>query len=169
MSYNLSNLKELAYYHGWNDTSTGGENALTRFLNRTLLLLSTLGQWPEYHKRDGKVVMSPNNNSFVVTNSEGAAIENISQIGDVLRSEQFAPLTKITVEEWLLKTTTSAQTGTPTHYALRKYTDPNSSDAGSLWMEILLYPTSTAADTLYFPYRLSPKLLSATTDKTDSR
>lgn len=58
VGYSLTSLKSICYYHGWNDRTTEGEAALTRFINRTLCLLSVLAPWPEYHKRDGCIELN---------------------------------------------------------------------------------------------------------------
>jgi len=162
MSYTLANLKELAYSHGWNDTTTAGDTALTRFINRTLMILSTLGQWPEYHKRNGRVKMSDGNDAYTLTDSTDTVIANISKIGDVLRTDRFAPLDKISLDEWMIQSNTNASTGSPLKYALQK-----SVSSGSEVMEILVWPTPSAAEYLYFPYHIYPTLLSASTDVTD--
>lgn len=163
MSYTLANLKELAYYHGWNDTTTTGETALTRFINRTLMILSTLGQWPEYHKRDGRVKMSVGNETYLLTDSADKTIANISKIGDVLRSDRFAPLDKISLDDWMIQSKTNASTGSPLKYALQKYVDTS----GQELMEICVWPTPSAIEYLYFPYHIYPTILSASTDVTD--
>jgi len=163
MSYTLANLKELAYYHGWNDTTTTGETALTRFINRTLMILSTLGQWPEYHKRDGRVRMAVGSDVFMLTNSADAIIYNISKIGDVLRSDRFAPLDKISLDDWMIQSKTNSATGSPLKYALQKSVHDN----GAEKMEICVWPTPSAIEYLYFPYHIYPTALSAATDVTD--
>jgi hypothetical protein len=54
----LTALKNICKHHGWHNTTTSGEAELTRFINRTLQLLASLGPWPEYHKLDGRISLT---------------------------------------------------------------------------------------------------------------
>lgn len=154
----LSNLRDICYYHGWQNKTTEGIAALDRFINRTLYLLSILAPWPEYHKRDGSITLVADTNAYELDET------NISRIGNVVRSTLYVPLTQMKdgIDGWLEKTTILSGTGAPLEYALRKYVS-----SGMVKMELLVYPTPSAEDTLYYAYWLMPTELSLTTDETD--
>ncbi len=168
----LSDLRDVCKYHGWTDFSTLGIAALDRFINRTLQLLSVLAEWPEYHKRDGRITLSTDTAAEVCQTSADADINDIARIGDVIYPENMSPLAEIEggIDEWLrLTTQTGASTGRPTQYALRKYVDVDGATGYTL-MEMLLYPTPTAGengDFLYYPYRTNPVKLVNGGDVTD--
>ena len=155
----LSDLQSICLYHGWNDTSTNGISALTRFINRTVNLLTIILPWPEYHKRDGTVTLATSDNDYEIS------VDDISKIGDLYHEDRTVPLDVITLEEWMQLTKTNSQSGFPTMYALRKYTS-----TGLEKVEVLLYPTPSSAengDTLYFTYWKIPTQLSDSSDVTD--
>ena len=159
----LSDLKDICKYHGWHETHTEGEAALTRFINNTLNMLSVLAPWPEYHKRDGTITIATDDEDYLLSET------NISKIGDIIRPDRSTPLILMTggIDEWMRKTkiTSSAITGAPTHYACRKYVA-----SGLIRMEVLVWPKPTSSengDTYYYPYHQLPAILDLATDETD--
>ncbi|MBA7711657.1 hypothetical protein ES703_120623 [subsurface metagenome] len=78
----LSDLKDICTYHGWSDTSTEGYAALTNFINRTLQILSRLGPWPEYHKRDGTISILAADEDYTLSE------KNIQQLGNIVRANR---------------------------------------------------------------------------------
>ena len=166
-SKSLTNLKTICYFHGWQDRGTAGELALTRFINRTLYLLSMLAPWPEYHKRDGRITLATDDEDYVCIDDSDATIENIGKIGDVFKTTRMSPLDPMAggMDEWMLKTKTSAQSGSPREYTMRKYTNN-----GLIRMEMLVYPkpgSGQNGDYLYYPYWILPTELVNASDTTD--
>jgi hypothetical protein len=168
----LGDLRDICKYHGWSDWSTAGTAAADRFINRTLQLLSVLAEWPEYHKRDGRITLTTDTANEVCTTSADANITDIARIGDVIYPNYMEPLGEIAggIDGWLTLTTqTGAETGPPREYALRKYVD-TANATGYTLMEMLFYPTPTSSengDYLYYPYRKNPVKLVNASDVTD--
>lgn len=155
----LEDIKTICNYHGWHDNTTSGDGALTRFINRTLQLLSMLAPWPEYHKRDGTITLATDDEDYALDET------NIARVGNITRTDRSAPLEVISIDDWLIKTKTFAMGGTPTMVAFRKYVS-----TGDIKMEALVYPKPTSSqngDILYYPYWLYPSELSADSDVTD--
>ena len=166
--YSLTNLGTICKYHGWNDTTTNGEAALTRFINRTLYLLSVLAPWPEYHKRDGRITLADADEDYVCTDDSDATITDISKVGSVMRTDRMTPIDLMTggIDEWMEKSKLKTQSGSPTEYTFRKYVDGN----GLIRMEMLVYPkpgSGQDGDYLYYPYWLLPTQLVNGSDATD--
>ena len=163
----LTELRDICIYHGWNNPTANGLAALTRFINRTLYQLSNLGPWPEYHKRDGRITLATDDEDYACTDDSDATLDNILKIGDVFRTDRMSPLDVMAggIDEWLEKTKTYPQTGTPREYALRAYTYN-----GLRRLEMLVYPKPTSGqngDYMYFPYQLLPTELVNASDTTD--
>lgn len=155
----LSGLKDICTYYGWSDTTTAGYSALTNFINRTLQILSRLGPWPEYHKRDGTISVVADDEDYDLSET------NIQQLGNIVRANWKTPLDIIVggLDEWLLKVKSTAATGKPTEYAVSK--SVNSS--GEIVTEVLVYPNPTDTETLYYCYRLLPTKLVNDSDVCD--
>jgi len=165
--YTLTSLKNICYYHGWNDTTTSGETALTRFINRTLNLLSVLAPWPEYHKRDGRITLAEDDEDYVCTDDGDATITDISKVGSVMRTGRMTPLALMAggIDEWMEKSKLKPRAGSPLEYTFRKYVS-----SGLITMEMLVYPkpgSGQAGDYLYYPYWLLPMQLVNASDATD--
>ena len=152
----LSDLKTMCKYHGWRDTSTEGEAALTRFINNTIYILSTLAPWPEFLKRDGSVAMAASTKTYALDET------GIDRLGTVERSDNTLSLDEVSVEDWLHIDTTTSQTGKPTCYAV----EPSMSN-GTPSLTMLVYPTPTAIETLYYSYFRRPTEMSAAADYAD--
>ena len=152
----LSELQTICQDHGWQDRSTEGNQALRRFINRTLQLLVTLAPWPEYHKRDGTFTTVSTTFAYVLSETL------INKIGSVYRADSTIPLVSITLDEWIKFKNTIGSTGAPTQYALRKF----ESD-GDVKVEMLLYPTPTSAIVITYPYWKMPAELVQSSDRTD--
>ena len=86
----------------------------------------------------------------------------IERVGTVLRSDLDSPLEEISLEEWLHLKRFNAGTGSPTKYALRKY-----SSAGLPKIIMCVYPCPTSVITLYYPYKKYPTVLTSDSDTTD--
>jgi len=155
----LSELHDICKYHGWNDTTTTGLAALTRFINRTLQILCILAPWPEYHKRDGTIAMADTDVDYTLSQ------KNIQQLGQLVRTTSPTPLKIITggLDEWLQLNKSSAQSGMPNQYTIRK--SVNSS--GEIETELLVYPTPADTETLYYSYRILPSKLVELSDIAD--
>lgn len=155
----LSDLKTICQYHGWHDSTAAGLAALTNFINRTLQILSRLGPWPEYHKRDGTISVTADDEDYTLSE------KNIQQLGNILRANRTTPLEIIAggLDEWLLKVKSTGATGPPTEYAIRKSVNTS----GEIVTEVLVYPMPTASETLYYCYRLLPTKLVENSDICD--
>lgn len=168
VGYTLTELKNICYYHGWQDKSTSGEAALTKFINRTLQLLAVLAPWPEYHKRDGRITLAEDDEDYVCTDDSDATLTNISKVGSVMRTDRMTPLDEMVggIDEWMEKSKLKSQSGSPLEYTFRKYVDNN----GLIRMEMLVYPkpgSGQVGDYLYYPYWLLPTQLVNGDDATD--
>jgi len=152
----LSQLQDIAKYHGWSDTSTTGLAQLTHFINHTIQILSTLAPWPEYHRVDGSATFS------AADDQETLDETNIIRLGTVVRDDRSSPLDYIELEDWLHKKKYLAASGSPTMYAIRKYTS-----SGATKLDMHLYPNPSAEITLYYTYQLGPTELSESGDTTD--
>lgn len=141
----LTELKTICKYNGWRDTTATGELALTRFINDTIYILSTLAPWPEYLKVDGSVLMA--------TSTDGYTLDEvgIDRLGIVNKTTSTVPLDEISCEEWLSKKTTLAETGTPLEYAVEK-----GLAGGVTTVKMLVYPCPTTAETIYYSYFRKP-------------
>lgn len=155
----LSDLKTICEYYGWSDTTTAGYSALTNFTNRTLQIVSRLGPWPEYHKRDGTISVVADDEDYDLSQ------KNIQQLGNIVRANWTTPLEIIVggVDEWLLLVKSTAATGKPTKYAVSKSVNAS----GEIVTEVLVYPKPTASETLYYCYRLLPTKLVNNSDVCD--
>ena len=163
--YTLADIKSICYYHGWHDKTTDGASALTRFINQTIYKLSILAQWPEYHKRDGRITLATSDEDYVCTDDSDTTIEGLGRIGSVYSSVRSVPLDEISIEEWLFEKTHHQGTGQPNRYALRKYLS-----SGLIRQEMLVYPKPTSSQNggyLYFPYQVQPVEMALSTDTTD--
>jgi len=152
----LSDYKSMCKYHGWRDTTTDGEAALTRFINNTIYILSTLVLWPEYLKRDGEVAMIVGTDSYILSET------GIDRIGTVEKSDNTLPLCEMSVEDWLERSTTVEQTGTPTSFAIEQ-----SMTNGASSSTMLVYPTPTEIETLYYTYFRRPAEMAIDADYAD--
>jgi len=148
----LAELKSMCKYHGWRDTTSEGESALTRFINNTVNLLSQLAPWPEFLKRDGSVAMIASTAEYILDEA------GINSIGTVERADNTLPLDEIGIEDWLHHTTTS-QTGSPNAYAIEP--------TGAMTLKMLVHPTPTEVETLYYTYYRRPTELSGASDGVD--
>ncbi len=92
-------------------------------------------------------------------NVETLSDTRLSRTGIVVRSDRAAPLTEITLEEWILLKKNYAATGPPLQYAFRKYLS-----TGVPKTEMMVYPDPTTAVTLYYTYRVYPAILTNPTD-----
>lgn len=155
----LSDLKDICQYHGWHDSTTAGMAACARFINRTLQILSRLGPWSEYHKRDGTISITADDEDYTLSE------KNIQQLGNIVRANWTTPLEIIVggLDEWLLKVKSTGATGKPTEYAIRKSVNTS----GEIVTEVLVYPMPTASETLYYCYRLLPTKLVNDSDVCD--
>jgi len=163
----LANLKNMCYFHGWQSKDDAGESALTRFINNTIRMLTTLAPWPEYHKRDGRITLATATAAYTMTDDGDSNIGNIGQVGDIIRTNRTTPLTEMAggINEWLFRTKTVTRTGWPEEYAMRPYVS-----SGLILKELLVDPKPTSAengDYLYFTYFLLPAELAESTDETD--
>lgn len=152
----LTDLKTICKYNGWRDTTTTGEAALTRFINDTIYILSTLAPWPEYLKRDGSQALTATTDEYTLNET------NIDRLGVVERTTTTLSLDEISVEEWLHKKKTIGQTGSPTEYAIEK-----GLSGGVTTVKILLYPCPSATETLYYSYFRKPTTMSDGSDVAD--
>ena len=87
-------------------------------------------------------------------NVETLSDTRLSRTGIVARSDRAAPLTEITLEEWLFLKKNQASVGPPLQYAFRKYMS-----SGAPKTEMMVYPDPTASVTLYYTYRVYPAIL----------
>jgi len=152
----LSELKTICKYAGWRDTTTTGELALTRFINDTIYILSTLAPWPEYLKVDGEVAMVDGTDEYTLTEV------GVDRIGVVNRTTSSIALDEISQEEWLRKTTTFDQDGSPLEYAIGK-----GISGGVTTVKLLVYPCPSSAETLYFSYFKKPTEMTDDSDVAD--
>jgi hypothetical protein len=155
-SKTLNQIKTICQYYGWNDMSTTGTAELTNFINDTLQILGTMGQWPEYMNYDGSQAFTSGDDKETLSDT------NIFRVGTVVRDDKAAPLDEITIDEHLFKSKYHAASGPPTEYAFKK-----SVSTGSIAAEMLVYPNPSANITLYYTWQASPALLSGGTDLTD--
>jgi hypothetical protein len=152
----LSQLKTICKYHGWRDNTTDGEAALTRFINDTICILSTLAPWPEYMKRDGTFATVASTDEYTLSNAR------IDRVGVVERENSTLPLTEISIEDWQHKKRTIGSTGTPMEYAVEK-----GLAGGASTVKLLLYPEPSGAEMLYYSYFRKPAEMSAGGDVAD--
>ena len=152
----LAELKSICKYAGWKDTTTDGLVALRRFINNTVYLLSALAPWPEYLKRDGSFATVSGTSEYLLDES------NIDRIGTVERSDVVVSLDEITIEDWHRITRTTTSTGSPTCYAVEKLA-VNTIPA----VKMLVYPTPTSAETIYYTYFRRPIEMYNDTDYAD--
>jgi hypothetical protein len=141
----LTELKTICKYSGWRDTTDTGELALTRFINDTIYILSTLAPWPEYLKLDGEQAMADGTDEYVLDEV------GIDRLGVVERSTATLPLGEITPEEWLIKKRTLSYTGSPLEYAVQK-----GLAGGVSTITMLVYPCPSTVETLYYSYFRKP-------------
>ena len=152
----LTELKTICKYSGWRDNTTTGELALTRFINDTIYILSTLAPWPEYLKVDGSQLLTANISEYTLDET------GIDRLGIVNRTTSTVGLDEISVEDWLSKTKTFAQTGSPLEYAIEK-----GLAGGVTTVKMLLYPCPTTSETLYYSYFRKPTELVDGSDVVD--
>jgi len=152
----LADLKTIAQYMGWVSTRTGSSGALTRFINDTVETLISLAPWPEFLKRDGSQAIVSGTNSYTLNES------NIDSLGAVEREDTTLALDEISVEEWLGRTKNLSATGLPSCYAVEK-----GLSGGVTTVTMLLYPSPTSSETLYYSYRRKPSIMSDDTDICD--
>lgn len=152
----LSALKTICEYHGWSDMTTTGTAELTNFINFTIDILCTLAPWPEYHRIDGSHTFDADDDSETLDES------NIERVGTVVHSTLSHPLSEWTLEDWRFNKTYHAGTGTPTHYALRKYVS-----SGDYAIDMHLYPCPVAETIVYYTYAIAPNTLVEDSDTTD--
>lgn len=152
----LTTLKTTCKYHGWSDTTTDGETSLTRFINDTIYMLSTLAPWPEYVKRDGSLATAVDADEYTLDEV------GIDRVGVVERSASTLPLEETSIEEWQYLKRTIGQTGTPDRYAIEK-----GLSGGASTVKMLLYPYPTAVETIYYTYFRKPTVMSAGGDVAD--
>uniref|UniRef100_A0A6H1ZQA4 Uncharacterized protein n=1 Tax=viral metagenome TaxID=1070528 RepID=A0A6H1ZQA4_9ZZZZ len=152
----LTTLKTTCKYHGWSDTSTAGEVALTRFINDTLYILSTLAPWPEYMKRDGTFNTATDTDEYTLDET------NISRVGVVERASSTLPFEEMSIEDWQYLKRTVGATGTPDSYAIEK-----GLFGGTSTVKMLLYPYPTAVEAIYYTYGRKPTVMSEGADVAD--
>jgi hypothetical protein len=152
----LTELKTICKYCGWRDTTTTGELALTRFINDTIYILSTLAPWPEYLKVDGSQLLAASTYEYTLDET------GIDRIGVISKTTSTLPLEEISLEDWLTEKTTFTQTGSPLKYAIEK-----GLSGGVTTLKLLVIPTPSEAETLYYSYFRKPTEMSDGSDVAD--
>ena len=151
----LTELKDICIYHGWSDTKTAGLTQLKHFINQTFYMLHDLVFWPEFIRIDGS-------HTFDAADDQETLDEaNIAQVGSVITTNRYTPLTEIALEEWLLLKRSYGNSGTPDRYAVRRY-----SSSGTVVIDMYLYPAPSAETVVYYSSRIGANELVNDSDQT---
>jgi len=146
--------------HGWSVGDIFDITATTNYNDTNLTIAST--PTTTTFTYSGSTTDAETSGTVKRYDRETLTESEIIRMGSIINASQSAPLTEISLEEWLYEYRYHGSTGTPNRYALEVYTS-----AGDHKMRMYVYPKPTETKTYYYTYQVGPALLVEDSDTTD--